>query len=251
MLPPVRPPSASFLVQLFVIPGVIVLVMVLMWMLITWLPQMGNDVASNLKAIEGSGANRWQAAVNLANLLRNDSSGALKRDRETAARLSAKLDEELTAQRTGADAALFRVYLATALGEFYVDTPLPVLVRTIESEESTEVKPSLRVAATRAVAVLSDNLERETGKPITDPKAIAAVIEASRADESLLRRRRHLLWARSAAMPHKSDCGFSWTTSLIPTHATMPPRRCARRAGRCRSPFGAVGNPTAAGDHRR
>jgi hypothetical protein len=187
MLPPVRPPSAGFLVQLFVIPGVIVLLMVLVWTLVTWLPQMGNDVASNLKAIEGSGANRWQAAVNLANLLRNDSSGDLKRDRETAARLSAKLDEELTAKKTGEDAALFRVYLATALGEFYVDTPLPVLVRAIQTEESSKVKPSLRVAATRAVAVLSNNLKRETGKPIADSEATAAVVEASRSDESLLR----------------------------------------------------------------
>ena len=187
MLPPVRPPSAGFLVQLFVIPGVIVLVMVLVWLLVTWLPQMGNDAAANLKAIEGSGANRWQAAVNLANLLRNDSSGALKRDREAAARLSAKLNDELTANKAGEDAALFRVYLATALGEFYVDTGLPALVRAIESEESTDVKPSLRVAATRAVAVLSDNLERDTGKPISDPEAIAAVVAASRSEESMLR----------------------------------------------------------------
>jgi hypothetical protein len=187
MLPPVRPPSAGFLVQLFVIPGVIVLLMVLVWLLVTWLPQMGNDVASNLKAIEGSGANRWQAAVNLANLLRNDTSGDLKRDRETAARLSAKLNEELTAKKTGEDAALFRVYLATALGEFFVDTPLPVLVRAIQTEESSDVKPSLRVAATRAVAVLSNNLKRETGKPIVDSEATAAIIEASRSDESMLR----------------------------------------------------------------
>ena len=186
-LPPVQPPSASFLVQLFVIPGLIVLVMVLVWMLINWLPQMGNDAETNVKALEGSGANRWQAAVNLANLLRGDTSGELKRDRELAARLAAKLEQELAEGLTGEDAVLLRVYLATALGEFYVDEGLPALVRAIESEQQTDMKPSLRTAATRAVAVLSNNLRRETGEPITDSQAVAAIIEASRADDSLLR----------------------------------------------------------------
>ena len=186
-LPPVQPPSAGFLVQLFVIPGLIVLVMVLVWMLIKWLPQMGNDAETNVKALEGSGANRWQAAVNLANLLRGDSGGELKRDRELAARLADKLKQELADGHTSEDSVLLRVYLATALGEFYVDTGLPALVQAIETEERTDLKPSLRTAATRAVAVLSSNLRRETGRAITDPDAVAAVIEASRTDDSLLR----------------------------------------------------------------
>jgi HEAT repeat protein len=186
-LPPVQPPSAGFLVQLFVIPGLIVLVMVLVWMLIKWLPQMGNDAETNVKALEGSGANRWQAAVNLANLLRGDAGGELKRDRDLAARLARKLEQELADGRTSEDAVLLRVYLATALGEFYVDTGLPALMQAIETDERTDVKPSLRVAATRAVAVLSNNLRRETGQPVTDSNAVAAVIEASRTDDSLLR----------------------------------------------------------------
>jgi HEAT repeat protein len=183
----VQPPSASFLVQLFVIPGLIVLVMVLVWMLVNWLPQMGNDAETNVKALKGSGKNRWQAAVNLANLLRGDSSGELKRDHELAAQLAGKLEQELAEGLIGEDAVLLRVYLATALGEFYVDTGLPVLVKAIETKERTDVKPSLRTAATRAVAVLSNNLKRETGQPITDSDAVAAVIEASRTDDSLLR----------------------------------------------------------------
>lgn len=191
-LPPVRPPSASFLVQLFVIPGLIVLVMVLVWLLIKWLPQMGNDADTNVKAIEGSGANRWQAAVNLANLLRGDTRGELKRDRKLAARLAAKLEQELAQGGTGEEAVLLRVYLATALGEFYVDAGLRALVTAIETEEieteeGSKVKPSLRTAATRAIAVLSSNLKRETGQPITDSRAVAAVIDASRSEDSLLR----------------------------------------------------------------
>jgi hypothetical protein len=187
MLPPVQPPSASFLIQLFVIPGLIVLLMVLVWMLVNWLPQMGNDAETNIKALDGSGANRWQAAVNLANLLRGDKNGELKGNPDLAAKLADKLGHELDAGRTSEDAVLLRVYLATALGEFQVDAGLPVLVRAIREDEPTDVQPSLRVAATRAVAVLSNNLRRTTGKPITDGDAVAAVIEASRADGSLLR----------------------------------------------------------------
>jgi hypothetical protein len=122
----------------------------------------------------------------LANLLRSDN-GALKRDRELAERLAAKLDQELAAGGTGEDDTLLRVYLATALGEFYVDAGLPVLVKAIVRDEQTDVKPSLRVAATRAVAVLSNNLQREMGQPISDPEAIAAVIQASREEDSMLR----------------------------------------------------------------
>jgi HEAT repeat protein len=186
-LPPVQPPSASFLVQLFVIPGLIVLVMVLVWLLVNWLPQMGNDAEGNIKALDGSSANRWQAAVNLANLLRGDSAGTLKRDSALAAKLAQKLDDELTAGQTGEDATLLRVYLATALGEFYVDAGLPVLRKAISTEENTEVKPSLRVAATRAVAVLSSNLREAAGKPIDDAQTVAVLIQASQTDDPLLR----------------------------------------------------------------
>jgi hypothetical protein len=186
-LPPVQPPNAGFLVQLFVIPGLIVLVMVLVWTLIKWLPQMGNDAETNVKALEGSGANRWQAAVNLANLLRGDTTGELKRNEDLAARLAEKLRQEIAAARTGEDAQLLRVYLATALGEFHVDAGLPVLVEAIMAEEPADLKPSLRAAAVRSVAVLSSNLKKVSGNSITDSAAVAAVIAASRDDDSLLR----------------------------------------------------------------
>jgi HEAT repeat protein len=186
-LPPVQPPDAGFLVQLFVIPGLIVLVMVLVWTLIKWLPQMGNDAETNVKALEGSGANRWQAAVNLANLLRGDTTGELRRNADLATQLANKLRQELSTTRTGEDAQLMRVYLATALGEFHVDAGLPVLVAAITTEEPADREPSLRAAAVRAVAVLSSNLKKVTGNPISDSAAVAAVIAASRENDSLLR----------------------------------------------------------------
>jgi hypothetical protein len=186
-LPPVQPPNAGFLVQLFVIPGLIVLVMVLVWTLVKWLPQMGNDAETNVRALEGSGANRWQAAVNLANLLRGDTTGELKRNEELAGRLAAKLHQEISDARSGEDAQLLRVYLATALGEFHVAAGLPVLVEAINTDEPADKKPSLRAAAVRAVAVLSSNLKKVSGDPITDSAAVAAVIAASRESDSLLR----------------------------------------------------------------
>jgi hypothetical protein len=187
LLPPVQPPSASFLVQLFVIPGLIVFLMVLVWLLVNWLPQMGNDAEANVRALEGGGGNRWQAAVNLANLLRSDTDGKLKRDAELAQRLATKLDQELVENRQGEDAVLLRVYLATALGEFYVDNGLPVLVKSIRHEDVNHVKPSLRVAAVRAVAVLSSNFREQNQRAIGDSEAVAAVIDASTSEDSLLR----------------------------------------------------------------
>ena len=41
ILPPVEQPSAGFIVQLFVIPGMIVLVIVMVWLGLSWLAHHG------------------------------------------------------------------------------------------------------------------------------------------------------------------------------------------------------------------
>ena len=42
-LPPVEPPSAGFLVQLFLVPALIVGIIVCVWLAFHWLAQLGND----------------------------------------------------------------------------------------------------------------------------------------------------------------------------------------------------------------
>ena len=45
-LPPVEPPSAGFILQLFVVPGVIVVVVIMIWLMFNWLAHMGTDPRS-------------------------------------------------------------------------------------------------------------------------------------------------------------------------------------------------------------
>src|SRR5581483_9884282 len=72
VLPPVEPPSAGFILQLFIVPGVIVVIIVMVWLMFHWLVQQGNDPEAYVAALQRNNEARWQAAVNLANALRNE-----------------------------------------------------------------------------------------------------------------------------------------------------------------------------------
>src|SRR5690606_15580530 len=100
ILPPVEPPSAGFIVQLFVVPAVIVTIIVLVWTLFNWLAHMGDDPSNYIKALRRDNAARWQSAVNLANALRRPNN-PLKRDANFARELSGLLLAELDSGRLG------------------------------------------------------------------------------------------------------------------------------------------------------
>src|SRR5690242_4176808 len=88
-LPPVEPPSAGFLVQLFVIPGVIVVIIVVVWLLFSWLANMGNDPAQYIKKLRGNAETRFQAASNLAGSLNGEAGNKIKSDPKEATDLAA------------------------------------------------------------------------------------------------------------------------------------------------------------------
>ena len=58
-LPPVQPPDAGFLVQLFVIPGVIVLIILAVWGGIHWLASSAQDPESFVRALSRPTSGRW------------------------------------------------------------------------------------------------------------------------------------------------------------------------------------------------
>jgi len=62
-LPPVEPPGAGFIVQLFLVPGVIVVVVVVIWVLFNWLAQKGNDRDAFVRALSRNNEARWQAEL--------------------------------------------------------------------------------------------------------------------------------------------------------------------------------------------
>src|SRR5690349_22747092 len=96
-LPPVEPPNAGFIVQLFVVPGIIVVIIVMVWLVFNWVARTSNDPQQYIHALRRDHASRWQAAVNLANALRlDDAQGKqLRQDSQLARELASILDGEV------------------------------------------------------------------------------------------------------------------------------------------------------------
>jgi HEAT repeat protein len=165
-LPPVTPPSAKFLIPLFVIPFCIVSSIVLVWALFSWLAQQGGDPQVDIDALSRDNAYRWQAAHNLADALRNPRHIELREDRDAAKKLSeilaAELDKPLPADDASRQQDInLRTYLCRALGEFLVPDGLPVLVRAAAPTEgdADQVLHHLpvRIAALEALTVALGN----------------------------------------------------------------------------------------------
>lgn len=156
-LPPVEPPSAGFIVQLFIIPAVIVAVIVIVWALFNWLAHMGTDPRSYVEALRRNNESRWQEAVNLANELNKTGNEAIKQDSAMAFDLATLLDEEIEAGGMDEKAVTLRVYLCRVLGEFHVPDVLPTLIKAAKTERD-ERERDVRLAALQGLARLIPNL---------------------------------------------------------------------------------------------
>ncbi|MBT6054983.1 MAG: HEAT repeat domain-containing protein [Planctomycetaceae bacterium] len=182
-LPPVEPPSAAFLVQLFLVPGVIVAIIVCVWLAFHWLAHLGNDPQAYVRTLRRANEGRWQAALNLANDLRGPTGSGLKSDTKLASELGSILDDEVGSGRIGEQSETLRLYLCRALGEFTVPEASPALVRrVIETNDDATTQ-----AAVEALAVLSTNLEN-SGRSFRDQDAVVdGVLSASMSTNSGVR----------------------------------------------------------------
>jgi len=182
-LPPVEPPNAAFLVQLFLVPGVIVAIIVCVWLAFHWLAHLGNDPQAYVRTLRRDNEGRWQAALNLANDLRGPGSAALKADETLARELGRILDDEVASGRSGEQSETLRVYLCRALGEFAIPAAAGPLVARARGTGD----PQTARAAVEALAVLSTNLVAAGREPDDTAAITAAVIDASRSDAPQLR----------------------------------------------------------------
>jgi HEAT repeat protein len=182
-LPPVEPPSAAFLVQLFLVPALIVSIIVFVWLAFHWLAHLGNDPQSYVRTLRRDNEGRWQAALNLANDLRGPGGAALKSDEPLATELGRILSDEAKSGRTGEQSQTLRVYLCRALGEFAIPAAADPLVERAQAISD----PQTARAAVEALSVLVTNLAA-AGRAPSDPAAMTgAVIVASRSDDLPLR----------------------------------------------------------------
>ncbi len=181
-LPPVEPPTAGFIIQLFVIPAIIVAVVVVVWLLFGKLAGGERDAMSYVATMKSPGAN-WRAAYELASLIKNDPK--LARDPKLLGELARLLDQDITSK---GDPELLR-FLAASLGAF------KTLDATTESGERVDVlavlsralDPSLADAVRKEAATsLAEHAARTNGE-LDDVRAIDALAAVKGSDNAALR----------------------------------------------------------------
>ena len=161
LLPPVEQPSARFIIQLFVVPALIVVMIVAAWLGFNWLVRSTEMAPEQLiQGIEqGPNVARWQRARELADMLQDKRYPEFRQSHEAAENLARMLDRELDQPNAKEDAVEFRKYLARALGEFDVDSGTDTLLRAAKTNRDPSDQ-KVRAAAIQAIAVRAYNLSK-------------------------------------------------------------------------------------------
>lgn len=190
LLPPVEPPSAGFIVQLFVIPALIVLLIVAVWIGFNWLVSAASQPQDVIQGLEsGPSVARWQRASELADMLRNKRYADFKRDGKSAANLARILEREMANASMDENAIEFRKYLALALGEFHVQEGLDTLLKAAQTNRNPAEQP-VRRSAVEAIAVRAFNLPKlSPPQSVTHPDLEPTLVRLSTDEDPLLRRR--------------------------------------------------------------
>jgi HEAT repeat protein len=187
LLPPVSPPSAGFILQLFLIPMMIVMIIVMVWLTFSWLAHMGSDPKDLVAGLKKGNKKSWQDAGTLGDLLRNPQMEHLKYDRALAAELAAELELQIKAGHNDPNSIMLRMFICRALGEFRVADGLPALITAATTERDAEkIEPEkgednrtlteldVRRAALEAIALLANNLE---GDQLSKDRALLDVLK--------------------------------------------------------------------------
>jgi HEAT repeats len=179
-LPPVEAPSAGFVVQLFVIPAVVVLVVIIVWLLFGKLAGGERDAMEYVRQLQLPSAN-WRSAFELASLIQNDP--AIASDPKLLGELTDLLSRELDhyedpklrddpklAQYVAHTLGVFQTLEAQALNGQVVD-PLVPLTRALEPKFDM----TIRMAAAGSLAKQAARLEGKLDAPL----AITALGESA------------------------------------------------------------------------
>jgi len=219
-LPPVQPPSGKFILQLFLVPGVIVVLAVLLLLAFRYAIGSGYTPASFLRQIDSDNADiRWRGASDLAQVLKRPESVSLKTDApfalDLAERLKSAFDDlvrkeaDLQAAQAGKpqeerDAAWRKLkaernhvrFLAASLGDFLVPIGVPVLSEIVLHEKSPDLQGNTlrRRQAVWAMGHLGANVKEFQKLPQERKTEILEALDAETKSENP----RRAAWARNA-----------------------------------------------------
>lgn len=219
-LPPVQPPSGRFILQLFLVPGLIVVIAVLLLLAFRYAIGSGYTPASFLKQLDSDNADiRWRGASDLAQVLKRPESVSLKTDAafalDLAERLQTAFDDlsrkeknletEMAGKADEERAAAWRKlkaernhvrFLAAALGDFYIPVGAPVLRAIVLYKDSPDKQGNTlrRRQGVWALGHMGANLKEFAKLPLEKKAEIVEVLEGESAGANL----RRAAWARNA-----------------------------------------------------
>lgn len=180
-LPPVQPPSAGFIVQLFLFPALIVMGVVAIWWMFGLIAAGEQDWRKLLQDLQSQNLMvRNRAMYGLAQVLDQDSRRGeqgqnLRNNREIARGLADQLSIELKKNSNSRDNVAIQEYLARALGMMdSLDAITPALQMALEPQRDVDIRKS-------AVVSLSfiAGRAKERGEPISDTAIIDSLIQLS------------------------------------------------------------------------
>lgn len=188
-LPPVQPPSASFIMQLFLVPGLIVAAVVGVWALFGKISSSEQDWRQLVAELRSTNDHRrWRGANALAQLLRSDAElrdkgQNLAGNEQIAQELSSLLEELLQESTKDAELITHQSFVTRTLG--WLDSEevvCPALLKAMRSESDLQV----RLDALRSVAQIASR--KITAKlPWKHPATVEQVLETSQDSNPLIR----------------------------------------------------------------
>jgi hypothetical protein len=191
LLPPVEPPSAGFIVQLFVVPAFIVIVILGVWLTFNSLVRR----SSPEKIVEGLESGpmiaRWQRANELEQMLRDKRFEQFKRDPNAAANVARILDREIDNVRENSgmrdEDVMFRYFLAQSLGRFEVVEGMDVLLKAATTDRDPR-ELLVRHGAAQGIAERIMNLQQLDPPIAIEDQAVESTLLRLAEDEEWILR---------------------------------------------------------------
>lgn len=188
-LPPVQPPSAGFIAQLFLVPGLIVLAIIVVWLLVSRMASAEQDWRTLVNDIQSPQDHiRSRGIFGLAQQLLAEQSSTtpgpkLRDNPEIAKQLSDYLIKELKTSSANEATIKQQAILARTLGLFHQpDIVLPALALAIQPDHDLEVRKN----ALGSIAVIAGRATEEN-KPLDLKLVQPAVLEAAADPAPLVR----------------------------------------------------------------
>ncbi len=187
-LPSVEPPSAGFIVQLFVIPAIIVMVVLGVWLLFGQLATGEFDWRRAVANIKSENPHiRWRAAMTLSEML--DADAARGEDGQHLAENVEIADSicdiyaGLIAQTQFTDEEREQMeFLSKAMGRLDVpEVVTPVLLSAMRHDDEDIQRQSLVAAS----MIAGESQER--GRPLDDAEVVDAAVDLSYSETSIIR----------------------------------------------------------------